>query len=215
MCKRLVLVFGFFLAVSGPALAGFSDGMSAFRAGNYDAAADEWFLLAKAGQAKAQNNMAYLYSRGLGVEKDLQQSLEWYTRAAEQGYAIAQYNLGLIFAKGKFVKKDEGAATQWLRAAAEQGHLRAQVRLAKHLMEGRGVTRNDVQAYAWLVIASERAKDKLLGRITARQAKLRKVMSGNETYLAERTAENFAEKSGSDGTVGVVAARLVNGNPTR
>ena len=45
---------------------------------------------AEQGYADAQNNLGLLYTRGEGVEKDLEQAAMWWRKSAEQGYAAAQ-----------------------------------------------------------------------------------------------------------------------------
>ena len=62
--------------------------------------------LAKRGDALAQLNVGVAYDTGHGVEKDLEQALSWYRKAAEQGYAKAQYNLGLNYYIGKGVTQN-------------------------------------------------------------------------------------------------------------
>ena len=46
---------------------------------------EELRVLAKKGDAKAQNNLGVYYARGEGVRKNLLKAVEWYTKAAEQG----------------------------------------------------------------------------------------------------------------------------------
>ena len=43
----------------------FEDGDAAFRKGDYATAFDKWRLLAKYGDAKAQNELGWLYQQGL------------------------------------------------------------------------------------------------------------------------------------------------------
>jgi len=47
--------------------------------------------LNKEGHSSAQYNLAVCYENGTGVEKDEQEAVEWYKKAAEQGYASAQF----------------------------------------------------------------------------------------------------------------------------
>ena len=180
MITRLIIVCFFVAVASTQAWAGFGDGMQAFRSGDYTEAAQAWQPLATAGHTKAQNNIAYLYSRGLGVKQDLKLAFEWYTRAAEQEYAIAQYNLALLYLWGKGVARSKKMASVWLRRAAANGHSRAQVRLAEHYANGTGVSKDISLGYAWLVIAGEKATGKLAKQAEASAAKLGKKMSSEQ-----------------------------------
>ena len=42
-------------------------------------------MLAKKGDAKAQNKLGVCYAKGKGVRKNLKKAMEWYTKATEQG----------------------------------------------------------------------------------------------------------------------------------
>ena len=74
------------------------------------------------GDAIAQNNLGVNYEEGTGVEKDEQQAVVWYRKAAEQGNVYAQYNLGVMYANGHGVTQDYAAAVAWYRYAADNGH---------------------------------------------------------------------------------------------
>jgi len=50
----------------------------------------QWQKEAKAGDADAQYNLAYLYENGLGVPKDEAKALELYQQAANQGHSATQ-----------------------------------------------------------------------------------------------------------------------------
>lgn len=85
---------------------------------------------AELGHDCAQFNLAECYElgkgEGNGVEQDLQQTVHWYTLAAEQGDVEAQHNLGYCYLEGEGVEKDEKAAIYWLAKATEQGDAQAQ-----------------------------------------------------------------------------------------
>ncbi len=52
---------------------------------------------AKEGNAEAQYKLGVMYSRGVGVKKDTEQSVRWYRRAASQGHAKAQEALEFVY----------------------------------------------------------------------------------------------------------------------
>ena len=55
-------------------------------------------------------------------ERDDEEAMKWYRKAAEQGNAEAQYRLGRFYERGWGVVKDEAEAMKWYRKAAEQGY---------------------------------------------------------------------------------------------
>lgn len=83
---------------------------------------------AKLNHPNAQYNLAVMYHRGDGVEKDIQKALFWYEKASEANLAIAQYNLGMLYFEGSVVPKDEQKAKELWQKAADQG-LEAAVKL--------------------------------------------------------------------------------------
>ena len=106
------------------------DGHNAFDNKQYERAYKIWLPLAEQGDPEAQYNIALLYMKGNGVEKDERTALSWFTRAGEQGMADAQYNAGFMFYTGKGVYPDNRSAIEWWQLAANQGHPNAQNNLA-------------------------------------------------------------------------------------
>jgi len=98
---------------------------------------------AEQGDAEGQYQLALVYSRGLGVEKDFDQALKWNRLAAEQGHAKAQYNLGMMYYFGKGAPLDKVIAYQWVllsAAGGEQAAKDAVIALAKKLSSQQIVT---------------------------------------------------------------------------
>lgn len=59
-----------------------------------DAEAASWYRkAAEQGLDVAQNNLAWMYELGLGVERDKDEAVLWYRKAAAQGFALARENL--------------------------------------------------------------------------------------------------------------------------
>lgn len=77
---------------------------------------------AEEGFPSAQYNLGIAYKDGLGVEKNDEQSVQWWRKAAEQGHASAQYALGWSYENGKGIEKDISQALNWYRLAAENGN---------------------------------------------------------------------------------------------
>lgn len=60
-------------------------------------------------------DLGVLYACGWGVEKDQNEALRWYRKAAEQGDRRAQYNLAVAYFEGDGVPVDYTTAYFWLR----------------------------------------------------------------------------------------------------
>jgi hypothetical protein len=60
-------------------------------------------------------DLGLLYARGWGVEKDQNEALRWYRKAAEQGDRQAQYNLAAAYFEGDGVPVDYETAYFWLK----------------------------------------------------------------------------------------------------
>src|SRR5690349_10104118 len=86
-------------------------------------------IRAEQGDAQAQLELGFMYSKGKGVPQDFVQAVRWYRKSAEQGYANAQYNLCHAYLDGRGVPQDYKEAERWCRRAAEQGNARGQVGL--------------------------------------------------------------------------------------
>lgn len=67
----------------------------------------------------AQCNLGACYENGDWVEKNLEEAVKWYTKAANQGYAKAQYNLALSYDKGEGVAKNDSEAMKWYLKAVK------------------------------------------------------------------------------------------------
>ena len=84
---------------------------------------------AETGDAKAQYNLGFCYSNGIGVVKNPVTAVIWWRKSADQGFAEAQHNLADCYAFGDGVTKDYVQAAYWYRKAAEQGFAWSQFNL--------------------------------------------------------------------------------------
>lgn len=85
--KKILVAITLALVLHGSALAGFSEGATAYNARNYPLALKEIAPLARAGNADAQHLLGLMYYMGRGVERDYKQALMWHRKAALQGKA--------------------------------------------------------------------------------------------------------------------------------
>lgn len=108
------------------AMAGFTEGATAYNSKNYALALKEIRPLAQAGNADAEHLMGLMYYMGRGVPQDYKTALEWHRKAALKGKADAQYVVGAMYYTGNAVIQDHKQAVSWFRKAAEQGHPDAQ-----------------------------------------------------------------------------------------
>lgn len=111
---------------------------------------------AELGDVEAQATLAYMYAKGIEVEKDELTAAKWYQMAAEQGHTNSQYNLGVIYAKGRGVKQSFEKAYNWYTRAAEVGDINAQVALSSMYTKGVGVKRDERAAFTWCLRAAKR-----------------------------------------------------------
>ena len=121
----------------------------------YDKTFYEILEKAQRGDAKAQENLGYLYAIGRGVPKNYAEAVKWYRLAAEQGYAKGQLRLGVMYDNGGGVPEDDTEAVKWYRLAAEQGYARAQFNLGNMYAKGEGVPEDDTEAVKWYRLATE------------------------------------------------------------
>src|SRR5712671_5715501 len=104
--KGLQTGLALMLLFVGPATSGeLSDGLSAYRQGNYSTAASNLTKLAMRGNSEAQTVLGFMYEFGHGVPQDAELAARWYQCAADQGNAGALYQLGLMYDKGHGVPR--------------------------------------------------------------------------------------------------------------
>ena len=72
---------------------------------------------AEQGDPDAQYNLALMYYRGLGVEKNYKAALMWFSIATQRENADAQFNLGIMYENGHGVQTDYVRAYMWYKLA--------------------------------------------------------------------------------------------------
>lgn len=107
----------------------------AFQRGYYITALNLATPLALDGDAAAQTLIAEIYSRGLGVRRDLATAVEWYEKAAEQKVPEASFQLAMILLDGGEEFGDRNRAATLMQAAADAGHSLAQFNFAQMLID--------------------------------------------------------------------------------
>ncbi len=105
----------------------------AFQRGYYITALNLATPLALQGDAAAQTLIGEIYSRGLGVRRDLATAIEWYEKAAEQKVPEALFQLAMLLHDGGEEFGDRARAARLIAEAADAGHALAQFNLAQTL----------------------------------------------------------------------------------
>ena len=192
----LVVALSLLLPTTGPAWAGFDDGMAAAKRSDYQAAYEIWLPLAERGDMRAQYNLGVLYDRGLGVPQNFAEAAKWYLAAAEKGHTNAEANLGYAYEQGRGVAQDFGEAAKWYRRAAERGDIAAQANLGTLYANGQGVEQDDVQAHMWLNLAASRAmKRKLRRAFRKKRDSVAARLSPEQLTEAQRLAQEWRPKA--------------------
>ena len=126
--------FGFFVVISSllyfknvtAQTEALEAGVRAMNRGHYATALRAFRNLAKNGDAQAENNIGFLYERGLGVPQDYGMALKWYKLAAEKALPEGEYNTGLLYHYGYGVAKNQSEARKWFEKSARKGFLEAE-----------------------------------------------------------------------------------------
>ncbi len=139
--------------MSLPAFADFEKGIAAYQANNLSLAYKEFRASADEGHADSQFNVALMFEKGIGVEKDEKQAVVWYEKSALKGNAPAQFNLGVLYENGRGTAVNFPKANEWYRKAAVQGDALAIGNLGMLYLRGDGVKANPVAGVALLLMS--------------------------------------------------------------
>ena len=100
----------------------FTAGLTALSREHATTAYRAWLKVAETGSAEGQNNVGFLYERGLGVSQDYKQAEAWYMMASDQGLPSAKHNLAMLTYKGLINNKDWRKSVEWLKEADQMAH---------------------------------------------------------------------------------------------
>jgi TPR repeat protein len=124
-------------------------GEAAFNTSNYAQAAPLLLAPAKAGYAKDQNLIGFMYYNGWSLPKDYNLAMNWYQLAAAQNNSDAQSNIGVLYESGYGVPKDYAQALSWFQKSADQGNAAGQDNLGFLYDQGWGVAQDYRRAMSW------------------------------------------------------------------
>ena len=125
-------------------------------AGDHEGALALWEPLARAGDARACNNIGACFAEGFGVPRDAVLALHWLTLSADAGDPVGQRNLASLLFKGggEGVPADGPRAARLYRASAEQGDAISQDMLSWMLLEGGDIAADPAEAMGWATKAA-------------------------------------------------------------
>lgn len=147
----------FMLLSTSSLLYGCGEGINTNPTKNENETIKKLMSAAEKGDVDSQNTLGSYYYKGKYVQKDIDKSILWYTKAAEQGYALAQFNLGALYLEGGTNETpiDLHMAIEWLTKAADQNLAEAQWALAACYYDGIGVNKDRTTATNWYRKAAE------------------------------------------------------------
>jgi hypothetical protein len=146
---------------------------------------------AEAGDARAQNDLGWMYFTGDRVKRDYDKAFQWFKRAAEQGNATAQVNLGRMHADGLVTAMDFREAEKWYRRAAEQGHPMGQFNLGFMYAFPLGAKQDPIEGYKWLALAAPELEGQEKAIATGLLNRIRSEMSPEQVREAERQVRAY------------------------
>ncbi len=176
MKKVFIMLLGFMLAA--PVLADMSKAEEAFDNKDYKTALELLQIEAQRNQVKAAYLLGIMYRDGLGVPRDPERALKWFTEAAESnwiravdklGSPEAQYEAGIMYRDGIGTEKDLNKAADWFEQAAGQGHSLSQEALGEMYLRGEGVDVNYELAYFWSGLAADSLSEAIEKERVARE----------------------------------------------
>ncbi len=154
--KRSVLVL-ILISLCGLARADFNAAMRAIERAHYPTAERALRKPAASGDARAQNNLGYLYEHGLGVAQSYEQALIWYRKASEAGLPEAKYNLATLYHYGRGVPRSLEIALPLFTAAAQAGYADAEYMVGEYHRAGLGGQgRDGALALSWFLRAARK-----------------------------------------------------------
>jgi TPR repeat protein len=146
--------------------------------------------------ARALNNMGYMYYNGDCVEKDIAQSAKYYKRSAAMGDHNGMHSLGLAYENGWGLEKDFFEARKVFAKAAELGNAKSQYELGHIYEEGLGVGINPKKALQWYQESADNGHDEAqfcLGRMYVLGKGTNKDLARGATWYKRSAKQGFLQ----------------------
>jgi TPR repeat protein len=110
-------------------------------------------VAAEQGNASSQSNLAEMYQKGWGVERNYAKAVQYYKLSADQGDAGGQSGLGWMYKNGWGVERNYAKAVQYFKLSADQGNARGQSNLGVMYINGYGVDKDYAKAIQYIKLA--------------------------------------------------------------
>ncbi|KAG0265475.1 hypothetical protein DFQ27_000612 [Actinomortierella ambigua] len=107
------------------------------------------------GYAPAQNDLGWMYHKGVGVPHNDERGYYWVRRAAKQNHPQAQYRLAYFYGAGRGVAQHPGKAFEYYHKAASNGHVDGQATIGYMYQYGVATSKDYTKAMEWSLRAAE------------------------------------------------------------
>ncbi len=108
-------------------------------------------LIANSGNQEAQ----YLLAENF-VNSDIEQAVDWYTKAAEKNHSLAQYKLASLYKDGQGIEQDYSKAFCLFKQSADNGNVNAMFATAMCYKNGEGTQQDYANALKYFTAASKK-----------------------------------------------------------
>jgi TPR repeat protein len=136
---------------------------------------DLYRQLSAKGDGWAMFRLGNSYAKGIGVQQNDTEALNWWQQAANRDYPDAYMALGMMYSDGMAFAPDYRIAYTWFSKSAELNDAEAQFQLGGLYRKGMGVEKNAKQAVEWYRKAAQQghegAKARLKEMYRAKEAK--------------------------------------------
>ena len=153
---------------------------------------DLFLRIAGMGNAEAMTTVAFMYSVGDGVEKDIYEAMYWYRRAAALEFSDAMCNLGFLHIYGQDIPENYQKGLDWIRIAVELKNSQAMCVLAECYLNGWGVEENHKTAFEYYEQAAN------LGNQNAMMMLGIMTLNEDDAHFDREKSQNFFQKSVED-----------------
>jgi len=161
-----------------------------FLHGQYFMAEESCLAAANEGNLDAQKWLAFLYTKGKGVQQDYSKAFFWREMAANAGDINSQYHLGRFFELGNGVDRDFKKARYWYEKSASKGDMNGLYAMGNLYRKGIGVEVDLPRAYAWYSLAA--VKNMLLAEETVER--MEETMSDQQIAEGKKLTNDFINK---------------------
>lgn len=122
--------------------------------GRYQEAYDIFLKESQLGNPKGSHDIGVMYEDGIGFDKNIDEALKWFEKAANKGYIDGMLKMRYY----AYIKGDYKQCHFWGLKAAEAGDTQSMIDVASHYFTGQGVEKNDEKGYRWILTSANLGK---------------------------------------------------------